>query len=282
MLKPGEKQILVVQERTEHGIYLKESPESANRTSKERVLLPKRYVPDGVREGDEIEVFLYLDSEDRLIATTDTPKLALHRPGRLTVRETGRIGAFLDWGLPKDLLLPFANQTTRVHKGDEVLCAPIIDKSGRLAATMNVYEYLENTSPYHEDDWVTGTVYETSSNFGAFVAVDDRYSALIPRKELTRTIAVGERVRVRVTRVQPDGRLSLSLRDKAWRQMDADAAAILSYLEREGRIPFTDQADPALIRETFGMSKNGFKRAVGRLLKEKKITLGEREIRGQN
>ncbi|MCR5675148.1 MAG: S1 RNA-binding domain-containing protein [Lachnospiraceae bacterium] len=282
MLKLGENQKLMIDELTPHGAYLRESPErgkEAQGASPERVLLPKRYVPEDAAEGDPVDVFLYRDSEDRMIATTETPKLMLHRTGRLTVRETGRIGAFLDWGLAKDLLLPFANQTARVHKGDEVLCALIIDRSGRLAATMNVYPYLENRSDYHAGDWVTGTVYEKSDNFGLFVAVDDRYSGLIPKKELTRPIAVGESVRVRVALVQPDGRLSLSLRDKAYLQMDADAERLSEYLNREGRIPFTDKADPVRIREAFGMSKNEFKRAVGRLLKEDRIEIGETEIR---
>ena len=127
---------------------------------------------------------------------------------------------------------------------------------------------------------VQGTAYEKSDNFGIFVAVDDRYSALLPKKELTRAVAIGEELRVRVTAVQPDGRLALSLREKAYLQMDADAEAILARLSSDGRIPFTDKADPATIRDAFGMSKSEFKRAVGRLLKEGKLEIGEGEIIG--
>ena len=270
MLKIGEKQTLIIDEIGEHGAFLKE--EGSGRDAG-RVLLPGRYLKGGEKKGDALQVFLYRDSEDRPVATTDEPAITLHGIARLTVRETGRIGAFLDWGLPKDLLLPFANQTRRVKKGEEVLCALILDKSGRLAATMNVYEYLENMSPYKADDWVTGTAYETSGEFGVFVAVDDMYSGLIPKKELSRDVTIGEKLRLRVKSVRDDGRLELSLRDKSWLQMDADAEAIKKRLDEEGSIPFTDKADPAVIKEAFGMSKNEFKRAVGRLLKEGKIVI---------
>ena len=271
-MRLGEKQTLRIDRVKEFGVYLTDGEES--------VLLPKKEVPQGASQGDELEVFLYKDSSDRLIATTATPRITLHETALLTVKETSKIGAFLDWGLPKDLLLPFANQTRRVKKGDEVLCALILDKSGRLAATMNVYEYLENTSPYKTGDWVYGTAYETSGEFGVFVAVDDRYSGLIPKKELNRDVMIGEKLHVRVTSVKEDGRLALSLRDKAWLQMDTDADAIMKKIEEDGFIPFTDKADPAVIRETFGMSKNEFKRAVGRLLKEGKISIEADRIAG--
>ncbi len=272
MLKLGENQTLTVARRTEHGIYL------TDREDGEEVLLPRHYLTGREQEGDFLEVFLYLDSEDRPVATTDQPKLRLHEVGRLKVCATGKLGAFLDWGLPKDLFLPYANQTTPVRKGQEILCAPILDKSGRLAATMNVYEWLETGSHFRAGDWTEGTAYEKSGSFGIFVAVEDRYSALLPRKELTRDVAVGEKLRVRVTRVLPDGRLDLSLRETAVRQMDEDAEKLLSYLSKNGTIPFTDKAEPSLIRNTFAMSKNEFKRAVGHLLKEGQIAIGTDRI----
>lgn len=275
MLKIGEKQTLVVEKRVPMGVFLKE-PEA-----EEHVLLPSSQVPEGCKEGDEVPVFLYKDSEDRLIATRKEPLLTLHEIGWLTVREVGRIGAFLDWGLDKDLLLPFHEQPrdARVRQGQKVLCAVYLDKSGRLAATMNVYPWLSTESPYQKGDAVRGTVYETSENYGRFVAVDDRYSGLISKKELIREPAVGERVEARVMRVRPDGKLDLSLREPAVDQMAQDAAVLLERLEREGgRLPFTDKADPALIRSEMQMSKAQFKRAVGRLLKEGRIEITENGI----
>lgn len=275
MLKIGEKQTLLVEKKVPMGVFLKEAKEEGH------VLLPSSQVPEGCKEGDEVRVFLYKDSEDRLIATRKEPLLTLHQIGTLTVREVGRIGAFLDWGLDKDLLLPFHEQPRdhHVQKGQRVLCAVYLDKSGRLAATMNVYPWLSADSPYQKGDVVTGTVYETSDNYGRFVAVDDRYSGLIPKKELVRDLAVGDRVQARVTRVRQDGKLDLALREKAVDQMSADAAVIMERLEQSGGcLPFTDRADPEEIRQKMQMSKAQFKRAVGRLLKEGKIELTESEI----
>lgn len=146
------------------------------------MLLPVKQVPAGAKAGDEVEVFLYRDSSDRLIATTRTPKLIMGQVALLTVVQIGKVGAFLDWGLEKDLFLPFKQQTRKVKAGDQVLASLYIDKSGRLCATMNVYEQLRTDSPYKKDDMVTGRIYEISKNFGAFVAVDDCFSALIPKK----------------------------------------------------------------------------------------------------
>ena len=269
MLKLGEKQTLIVVKKVDFGVYLAE-----NTFGEEKVLLPIKQVPEGIDLGSKIEVFIYKDSDDRLIATTKQPAIMLGDVRMLKVKDVGKIGAFMDWGLEKDVLLPFKEQTKKVKAGDEVLCAMYIDKSSRLCVTMNVYEYLLNKSPYGKDDKVVGTVYEMSDNFGAFVAVDDIYSGLIPKKELYGNIKIGDSVSARVVAVKEDGRLNLSLREKAYLQMDTDAQKIFSMLEDNGgKLPFTDKAAPELIREKTGMSKNEFKRAVGRLLKEGKIEI---------
>ena len=178
MIKLGEQQKLTVVKKVEFGVYLAE-----DREAEERVLLPIKQVPEGTELGDEIEVFVYRDSKDRLISTTQTPLLKMGEVARLTVADVNKFGAFLDWGLEKDLFLPFKQQKVRVKKGDTPLVSLYIDKSGRLCATMNVYENLRSDSPYQKDDRVTGVIYETSPEFGMFVAVDDLYSALIPKKE---------------------------------------------------------------------------------------------------
>ena len=233
--------------------------------------------------GDEVEVFLYRDSSDRLIATTRTPKLIMGQVALLTVVQIGKVGAFLDWGLEKDLFLPFKQQTRKVKAGDQVLASLYIDKSGRLCATMNVYEHLRTDSPYKKDDKVTGRIYEISKNFGAFVAVDDCFSALIPKKELfgaTEQPKIGEQVTARVVKVLEDGKLTLSIREKAYLQIQKDAEKIGKLLDSyEGALPFNDKAAPEVITHETGMSKNEFKRAVGHLLKEGKIQITEKSIR---
>ena len=192
----------------------------------------------------------------------------------------GKIGAFLDWGLEKELFLPFKEQTRKVAVGEECLVALYIDKSSRLCATMNVYPYLQQDSPYHKDDMVQGTVYEISDNFGAFVAVDNLYSALISKKELYGTVRIGDQITGRVVQVKEDGKLDLSIREKAYLQIKKDAEKILNVIDSyDGVLPFTDKATPEVIKRETQMSKNEFKRAVGHLLKEGRIEITPRAIR---
>lgn len=271
----GKTQILTVMRQVDFGVYLAmpECPE-------ERVLLPRKQVPEGLQVGEELEVFLYKDSKDRLIATTTTPKLMLGGLALLTVKEVTKIGAFLDWGLEKDLFLPFRQQTRKVHAGEECLVGLYTDKSERLCATMNVYEYLHTDSPYQRGDQVTGRVYQISENFGAFVAVDDYYSGLIPKKEYFGQAQVGDLVSVRVTGVKPDGKLDLSMREKGYLQINEDAEAVMEVIEEyDGVLPFTDKASPEVIKRECSLSKNAFKRAVGHLLKEGRIEITEKSIR---
>ena len=274
-MRLGEIQRLEIVKKVEFGVYLAEPG-----TTEDRVLLPAKQVPAGAAVGDLMEVFLYKDSKDRLIATTKRPKLIMGETALLTVAQMGKIGAFLDWGLEKDLLLPFKQQRGRVREGEQVLVSLYVDKSERLCATMNVYEHLLSNSPYQKEDKVTGRVYEISDNFGAFVAVDDKYSALIPKRELYGEVEPGQIVTARVIKVQEDGRLCLSVREKAYLQIEKDAEKILKLLDSyEGSLPFTDKSAPEVITHETGMSKNEFKRAAGHLLKERKIEIGEKSIR---
>lgn len=271
----GKKQVLYIVKLVEHGAYLAES-----REAKERVLLPKRQVPAEAKIGDELEVFLYRDSEDRLISTVQEPKLTLGGLARLEVVEVTKVGAFLDWGLEKDLFLPYREQTKKVKAGESHLVTLYVDKSGRLSASMNVYPNLRQDSPYQKDDTVKGTIYEISSNFGAFVAVDDCFSGLIPARENYGQLTIGQEIICRVSSVREDGKLNLSPRQKAYLQMDTDAEEILKIIDAYGgALPFHDKASPEVIKRECNMSKNAFKRAVGRLLKEGKISITENGIR---
>lgn len=274
MIELGKRQLLTVVREKEFGVYLAEDIKDET-----AVLLPGKQVPAGTRVGDRLEVFIYRDSEDRLIATTREPKLQVGETAVLTVKETGKIGAFLDMGLEKDVLLPFKEQTERVRPGQQCLAALYVDKSGRLAATMKVHPYLNGDSPYEKDDRVSGMVYEVSPQIGAFVAVDGRYYGLIPAKEFFGNVRPGDTVQARVTKVRDDGKLDLSLNEKAHIQMNTDAETVMEALEaRGGVLPFTDKADPEIIRQEFAMSKNAFKRAVGHLLKEGRVRITGKTI----
>lgn len=277
MIRLGEKQKLIVVKQVDFGVYLAEQKGNG----KESVLLPAKQVPQGVELGDEIEVFIYKDSKDRIISTTQEPKLKMGEIQALTIISVQDIGAFLDWGLEKDLFLPYKEQIGTVREQDKVLVRLYIDKSNRLCASMKgLYEILDTDSPYRIGDMVKGRVYEFSDNFGAFVAVDDRYSALIPRHEDHSFLRIGDCVEARVTGVKPDGKLDLTLREKAYMQMNQDALQVLALLEKHhGVLPFNDKASPEIIMQEAKMSKNAFKRAVGRLYKERKIEITEKNIR---
>ena len=207
MLKLGEYQKLTVIKRVEFGVYLAETEDTER-----RVLLPAKQVPENTKIGDELEVFLYKDSKDRLIATTNQPKITLGGLAVLRVAEIGKIGAFLDWGLEKDLFLPYKEMTMKVQPGDEILVTLYIDKSSRLCATMK--------------------------------------------------------------------KLYVSMREKAYLQMDEDAEKVMQVIEEfAGVLPFGDKASPEVIKRETGLSKNAFKRAVGRLYKEHRVEITEKSIR---
>ena len=275
-MKLGEYQELYYRNKVAFGVYLADSM-----TSENVVLLPAKQVPQEAAPGDKIRVFLYKDSKDRLIATTNEPKLTLGAYAPLIVREVSKIGAFLDWGLEKDLLLPYREMIGRPEAGDEILVTLYIDKSSRLCASMRgLYDLLSRESPYRKGDVVQGRVYEFSDNFGAFVSVDDRYSARIANSEDHSFLKIGDVIEAKVAAVKPDGKLDLTLRDLAYIQMDADSVKLLELLDSySGVLPFTEKASPEVIKRQTGLSKAAFKRAVGHLYKERKITLQDGKIR---
>ena len=277
MIELGVKQKLYIDHKTDFGVYLSDTPERNGKS--DCVLLPKKQVPQNAKIGDEVEVFVYRDSKDREIATTNMPKLQLGELAVLEVAQVNNIGGFMYWGLEKDLLLPYHEQTNRVREGEECLVALYVDKSSRLCATMKVYHYLSTRTPYVPGDMVKGRVYEISGNFGVFVAVDDKYSALIPAREATGKYRPGAILDLRVTEVKEDGKMNVSDRQKAYIQINEDAESVLSVIEEfAGVLPFDDHASPEVIKREFGLSKNAFKRAVGHLMKEGKVEIRDKRI----
>ncbi len=273
MFNLGEYQTLIVDHFADAGAFLRES------AGEETVLLPGRQVPEGTDVGSLLTVFLYKDSEDRLIATTGTPLLVRGGIALLSVKQTSPIGAFLDWGLAKDLFLPFKETKGELKPGQKVLVTLYVDKSRRLAATMRVDRLLRADSPYREGDRVTGTVYAVKEEIGAFVAVDNSYFGLIPRQELYERLRPGDPVSARVMRVRRDGKLDLSPRKKAYAQLKPDAEVIWEHLTAAGGIlGVGDKSDAALIKTELSLSKNAFKRAAGHLLKEGRIRIYDDHI----
>lgn len=270
MIELGKFQDLYIVKRKDFGVYVNDKKDADDGS----ILLPAKQVPKDARIGDRISCFVYKDSEDRPIATVHVPKITLGAIRPLRVKDVSSIGAFLDWGLEKDLFLPFKEQIGHIRPGREYLVSLYIDKSSRLCATMKIGKLLSTDHSYHAGDWVLGTIYNIHPDHGAFVAVEDQYLGRIPKQEIHEKLSAGDHLRMRITSVASDGKLNLSLHEKAYLQMDRDAKLVMDTIESyDGALPFNDKAKPAVIERELGLSKNAFKRAVGRLLKEGKITI---------
>ena len=248
----------------------------ANEISHFEILLPKNEFSGSEPErGKNIRAFTYLDSEDRPVATLRTPAIMLGGLALLKCREVTSLGAFLDWGLMKDLFIPFKEQTVRIKKGDEVLVTLYMDKSSRLCASMKIYKLLRTDSPYKANDHISGLVYELSDKHGAYVAVDNIYSGLIPQRELVKSIRVGDTLNLRISKVLEDGKLELSMREPGYLQLDSDCEKILNELKAssKGFLPYHDKTESLIIKNKFNMSKIAFKRAIGHLYKQGAIEI---------
>ncbi len=276
MIELGKIQKLEVIRKTEVGVYLN----SKDNKDKHDVLLPKKQVPQEVEIGDEIEVFVYKDSKDRMISSVKKPKLTVGEIAALKVAEVTKIGAFLDWGLEKDLFLPFREQLGVVVKGGTYLVGLYVDKSNRLCATMKTNKLLgTEMPPYKQNDRVQGTIHRISKELGVFVVLDNKYIGLIPNKELYGKYNEGDSIEVRIKRINEDGKLELSLRNEAYNEIEGDAQKILEKLKLKGGVLLiNDSSSPDRIKAELSMSKAAFKRAVGRLLKEGAIRITDKGI----
>lgn len=248
------------------GAFLETGPE-------EVILLIGSEIPEGAAAGDELEVFVHLDSEGRPIATTRKAKLEVGDVAFLEVTSLTRFGAFVDWGLAKELLVPFAEQTTDMHVGTRYAVGLYIDSSGRLAGTMRVSEMLgSGKAEWQLDEWVAGEAWRNDPSIGLFVIVERHWVGLVPASEPHR-LTRGEAARFRITNILPDGRIELSLRGHAHEEQETDAKHVLEVLRLPDTPPIGDKSSPEDIRAFFGLSKKAFKRAVGRLLKDGAITI---------
>ncbi len=271
MIKIGKRQKMRINNISSIGAYL----DAGTGDTADNILLPNNELEDmEVEAGDELNVFIYRDSEDRLIATLKQTKAVIGTMAKLEVVDVTPIGAFLDWGLEKDLLLPKGQEEGVIRKGETHLVGIYEDNKGRVSATMNIYKFLLPTFNFEENDKVTGTVYRIEPEIGVFVAVEDRYFGLIPKSECFREHKVGETVEGRVMRVREDGKLDLSLRELKIQQMDKDAELILKKM-KDGSFNLTDKSSPDEIKKALGMSKKAFKRAMGTLYKNKLVVKTE-------
>lgn len=241
------------------------------------LLLPGAEAPEGLAVGDTLEVFVYLDSSDRPIATTRKPRLMLGEVAFLEVTDLASFGGFVDWGLPKELLVPHAEQTCDLALGQRHPIGLFVDDTGRLAGTMKVGEMLRDKPAFALDAWVEGEAWRNEPHIGLFAILERRFIGLLPATE-PHTLTRGDAARFRVTSVLVDGKIEVSLRGQAHEELESDGKKILAVLERPGAPKVGDRSSPEAIRALFGLSKKAFKRAAGRLLKQRRVTIDDQGL----
>lgn len=264
---------LTIVRRAEQGLYLSGGPED--------ILLPNRYVPDGAEIGDEIDVFVYLDNEERLIATTETPKAQVGDFAWLQVAWVNNFGAFLDWGLMKDLFVPFREQKMKMQKGKSYLVHLHIDpESYRIMASAKVERYLSTDfPPYHGGDEVDILVWQ-KTDLGFKAIVENRFSGMLFDAEIFRQLHSGDRLKAYVKQVRPDGKIDLSLQKKGQKAVHDFSDTLLEHLQNNGGFtPLGDKSPAEEIYALFGVSKKVFKKAVGDLYKQHLITIEPEGLR---
>ncbi len=275
MIKLGETQELEVKKKSELGSYLGVSGEEG-----QVVFFPKSQEDKKVKVGDKVNVFIYKESDGRMTATTKRPLLEVGEVGMLKVASITKIGAFLDWGLDKDILLPFREQLGTVEEGDLIMVSPYVDKTERMAVTMKIYNLLSSENPYKENEKVEGVVYDIKKDLGVMIAVDGKYHGLIHSEDVTHDFEIGQKVTAKVLRKRKDGKLDLSIGGKAYQSMDKDGKKIYEkLLKNDGKLDLHDKSSPQDIKAVLNMSKNAFKRAIGRMYKNGDIVIADDHIR---
>ena len=245
------------------------------------VLLPTKYIPKDAKVGDLVNVFLYRDSEDRPIFTTLTPNLKINEFGYLKVKQITPVGAFLDWGIEKDLLVPFREMNGRMEEGEWVLVYLFLDeKSDRLVATSKVSRFYKNQEHDLEEGQEVQLMIANETDLGVNVIINNKYSGLVYRSDIFHDVIEGDRMTGYVKTVRPDHKLDISLRKTGLENLEEGANLILNELKSNGGfLALTDKSSPEEIQVELQMSKKNFKRSVGILYKQKLITIEDKGIR---
>ena len=273
MIKTGDYNILKVLRKVEFGIYLDDGGEG--------ILLPKRFVPENVKEGDELKVFVYHDGEERLIATTQQPYGAVGDFVKLKTVSVTPQGAFMDWGLMKDLFVPKSQQITGMRPNGEYLVKIYRDEqTGRSAATERVEQYLNNdTLTVKEGDEVDLIVLRRT-DIGYLMIINNEHTGVLHFNEVYRTIGTGDKFRGFIKKIHPENKIDVVAGKMGYNRVEDEAGKVLRLLkENDGYLPYNDKSDPEEIYTFFGMSKKTFKMTTGNLYKERKISFEKTGIK---
>ena len=274
MITLGNTYELKVVKRVEFGAYLDASELG-------EVLLPKKYVSPALAVGDLIQVFLYLDSENRPVATTEKPKAQVGEFAYLKVVASTAVGAFLDWGLEKDVLVPFSEQPRPMEVGQSYLVYLYLDKiHGRITATTKIDKIIDEDKPhYFKVNQAVNLIIANSTDLGYKAIINHSYWGMLYKADVFQRLSFGQSIKGYIKHIRPDGKINLSLQG-GQESRDKYEEIILNYLKKQnGFAAVHDNSDPKLITKLFGMSKGAFKRAIGSLYKQKIITIGKDGIR---
>ncbi|WP_299576902.1 CvfB family protein [uncultured Sunxiuqinia sp.] len=265
---------LEVVKEVDFGVYLDGGPHG-------EILMPKRYVPEGCKPGDILSVFIYLDSEDRLVATSDRPKAMVGEFAFLPVVSVTGVGAFLDWGLPKDLLVPFREQQQTMEAGHSYLVYVYLDdESQRIAATSKLDKCVDNVPIDYEVGEEVDLIVARQTDLGFKAIIDNSHWGMIYKNEVFQPLKVGQKIKGFIKNIREDEKIDLSLQKEGYEKIDDISQGILNKLAaNDGFLPLTDKSSPELIQATFHISKKNFKKAIGSLYKHRLISLEDNGIK---
>lgn len=274
MAEIGKLNTLEVLKEVDFGIYL----DGGNLGE---ILMPKRYVPEGTMPGDYIEAFIYLDSEDRLLATTEKPLAMVDDFALLEVVSVTSVGAFLNWGLPKDLFVPFREQRKPMEVGEKYLVYVYLDdNSKRIAASSKIEQFLDNIPVDYEENEEVDLIIVNETDLGYNAIIDNSHLGVLYKNEVFQTLHPGDRLQGYIKKIRPDGKIDLRLDKVGYEKIGGFADEILEKLQQNnGFLPLTDKSSPEEIYQTFRISKKNFKAAIGALYKRRMITLEDNGIR---
>lgn len=274
MVEIGRFNTLTVVKIVDFGIYL-------DGGERGEILMPKEYVPDNCFPDDEIKAFVYFDSEDRIIATTEVPYVQVGEFAFMKVVATSSVGAFLDWGLRKDLLVPFREQRDPMSEGKSYLVYAYVDKaSDRIVASTKIDKYLDQVFPDYTPNQEVDILVARKTDLGYAVIVNNAHWGLIYDNEIFQRLKIGQRLKGYIKRVRDDEKIDVSLQPSGFAKIEGLAGEVLEKLKDYGGVlDLSDKSDPEEIYNLFGCSKKNYKKALGTLLKQGLIVIGEKEIK---
>lgn len=274
MVEIGKYNTLHVVKEVEFGLYLDGGEEYGE------ILMPTRYVPEGVKPDDELEVFIYLDSEDRIIATTEKPKAIVGEFAYLQVVSLTTVGAFLDWGLPKDILLPYREQNMPVEEGQWVLVHVYLDaESKRLVASSRIDKFLDNIPAKYEEGEAVDVMICAQTDLGYKAIIQNTHWGVIYKNEVFQQVKKGQHLTAFIKKIRDDEKIDLSLQKIGYEATDSISEKILNHIIKNGgSMDLNDKSPAEEIYSMFGISKKNFKRAIGKLYKDKQVVINDKGV----